>query len=96
VAGPETYKETIVYHNIDLKINVMAKSIINLTGSYSRWDILSLGVRERQFEPVFPLEAVEVANSAMPTTEIAELMAKIKLLENKLRAIEQTRSGESD
>lgn|GEM_PF-51512 len=94
VAGPETYKETIVYGDIDLKVNVMAKSIINLTGSYSRWDILSLGIREKQYEPVFPLEAPEVVKPSMLTAEVAELTAKIKSLEAKLRAIEKTTSDE--
>ncbi len=56
VAGPETYKETIVYHDIDLKLNAMAKSIINLTGIYSRWDILNLAVRENEYQPVIRYE----------------------------------------
>ena len=94
VAGPETYKETIVYSDIDLKMNAMAKSIINLTGSYSRWDILSLGVREKQYEPTFPLGALEATAPAMLTAEVAELTAKIKSLEAKLRAIEKTRNEE--
>ena len=96
VAGPETYKETIVYSDIDLKMNAIAKSIINLTGSYSRWDILSLGVREKQYEPAFPLEAMEAATPAMLTAKVVELMAKIKSLEAKLRAIEQMRSEEQN
>ena len=94
VAGPETYKETIVYSDIDLKMNAMAKSIINLTGSYSRWDILSLGVREKQYEPTFPLGALEATAPAMIDAEVAELTAKIKSLEAKLRAIEKTRNEE--
>jgi predicted amidohydrolase len=89
VVGPVTYQETIVYGDIDLKVNAMAKSIINLTGSYSRWDILSLGVRERQYEPAFFLEAVEATAPAKLTAEVAELTAKLESLEAKLRAMEQ-------
>jgi predicted amidohydrolase len=89
VAGPENYQETIVYGDIDLKVNIMAKSIINLTGSYSRWDILSLGVREKQYESAFSLEAVEAATPTELTAEISELTAKLKQLEAKLRALEQ-------
>jgi aliphatic nitrilase len=96
VAGPETYQETIVYGDIDLKVNAMAKSIINLNGSYSRWDILSLGVREKQYEPAFPLEAVEAATPARLTAEVAELTAKLKSLEAKLQALEQMRSEEQN
>lgn len=94
VAGPETYKETIVYADIDLKVNATAKSIINLTGSYSRWDILSLGVREKQYDPVFPLGVGEAANLAVLTVEVAELTAKVQSLEAKLQTIEETRSEE--
>lgn len=94
VAGPETYKETIVYSDIDLKVNVMAKSIINLTGIYSRWDILSLGIREKQYNSTFPLEALEGAKPSMLTAEVGELTAKIKSLEAELRTIEKTRSEE--
>ena len=89
VVGPENYQETIVYGDIDLKMNIMAKSIINLTGSYSRWDILSLGVREKQYESAFSLEAVEGAIPTELTAEISELTAKLKQLEAKLRALEQ-------
>lgn len=87
VAGPETYKETVIYHEIDLKMNSIAKSIINLTGIYSRWDILSLSVREKQYEPVTPLEKLEVEAPAMATNQVAELTSKIKLLEDRLRDI---------
>ena len=87
VAGPVNYKETIVYGDIDLKMNGIAKSIINLTGSYSRWDILNLGVREKQYEPVFPLESAESAASAGLTAEVAELTARLKQLEAKFRTL---------
>jgi hypothetical protein len=83
------YQETIVYGDIDLKVNVIAKSIINLTGSYSRWDILSLGIREKQYESAFSLEAVEAATPAKLTAEISELTAELKQLKAKLRALEQ-------
>jgi len=94
VSGPETYKETIVYGDIDLKVNAMAKSIINLNGIYSRWDILSLGVREKQYEPAFSLEAIEAAIPTRLTTEVADLTAKLKSLEAKLQSLEQIRSEE--
>jgi len=89
VAGPETYKETIIYHDIDLKMNVIAKSSINLTGIYSRWDIMSLCLREKQYEPLISLEAMEAKIPSTGNVEVEELKAKIKLLEERLRAIEQ-------
>ncbi len=86
VAGPAYDEEAIVYHEINLGLNPIAKSTINLTGIYSRWDILSLGVRQKQYQPYFPIEDIETASAA--GDEIAELRAKIKALEDKLRLIE--------
>ena len=59
VAGPVRDQETIVYADIDLKVNEMARGIINITGLYSRWDILSLLVRENDYEPLISMESVE-------------------------------------
>jgi predicted amidohydrolase len=59
VAGPVRDQETIVYADIDLKVNEMARGIINITGLYSRWDILGLQVRENQYEPLVSMESVE-------------------------------------
>ena len=58
VAGPVRDAETIVYADIDLKVNEMARAIINITGLYSRWDILSLLVRESEYEPLVPMETL--------------------------------------
>jgi hypothetical protein len=95
VAGPAYDEETIVYHEIDLGINPLAQSIINLTGIYSRWDVLSLGVRQKQYQPSFRLEDVEAVASATVTDELAELRAKIESLEGKLRSIEQAKAEEA-
>ena len=59
VAGPVRDQETIVYADVDLKLNEMARGIINITGLYSRWDILSLLVRENQYQPTVPMESLE-------------------------------------
>jgi nitrilase len=96
VAGPAYDEETIVYHEIDLGINLLAKSIINLTGIYSRWDILSLGIRQKQYEPFFILENIEAVASRPVTDELAELKAKIESLEGKLRSIEQAKAEEEE
>jgi hypothetical protein len=59
VAGPVRDQETIVYADIDLKLNEMARGIINITGLYSRWDILGLQVRENDYHPLVSMESVE-------------------------------------
>lgn len=93
VAGPEIDKETIVYGDIDLKLNAMAKSIINLTGSYSRWDILSLNVREKQYKPLLPMEPLEPEVRDILVTEVQELRERINSLEEKLRDMESAISS---
>lgn len=100
VAGPVRDVETIVYGDIDLKLNEMARGIINITGLYSRWDILSLLVRGNEYEPMVPMESIEAAipvTAADRTTalraaeagaaEVAQLRARIAELEQQLRAV---------
>jgi hypothetical protein len=66
VAGPLRDEEGIVYADIDLKVNEMARGIINITGLYSRWDILGLRVRQNDYEPIVPMEATEMAEPFTP------------------------------
>jgi nitrilase len=89
VAGPVRDVETIVYADIDLKVNEMARGIINITGLYSRWDILSLLVRENEYEPIVPMESIETASAARraaeaDSAEVKELRERIVELERKL------------
>jgi hypothetical protein len=101
VSGPVRDQEGIVYADIDLKVNEMARAIINITGLYSRWDILSLLVRENEYEPIVPMESLEAAALAQATdlgatrrvaeagsAEIKELREKIAELERRLRDVE--------
>jgi predicted amidohydrolase len=96
VAGPVRDVETIIYGDIDLKLNEMARGIINITGLYSRWDILSLLVRDNEYEPMVPMESMEAATPAAEWTaarraaeadaaEVAELKARIAELERQVR-----------
>jgi len=93
VAGPETHNETIVYGDIDLKLNAMAKSIINLTGSYSRWDILNSNVREKGYMPSVPMDAMENEMNGGERTHIEELLEKIESLEAKVYDLEAALKG---
>jgi len=90
VSGPAMDEETIVYGDIDLKLNAMAKAIINLKGSYSRWDILSLKVRETPYEPVTPLEDEERRSSTWESAEVEDLRARIVCLEQRLQSFESS------
>jgi predicted amidohydrolase len=52
IVDPVFDKETIVYGELDLAQIPERRAAVNLTGLYSRWDILSLNVRDELFEPV--------------------------------------------
>jgi len=88
VAGPETFKETVLYADVDLKMNAAAKSIINLTGIYSRWDILRLAVNDGDYSPLQPMGSPEAKFSAH-ADEVKELRTRIKALEARLEAVER-------
>ncbi len=93
VAGPETFKETILYADIDLKVNLAAKSIINLTGIYASWDILRLAVREGEYPPFERMESLET-NVSGSADETEQLKAKIGVLEARLAAVEKRSPGD--
>jgi hypothetical protein len=88
VSGPAIDEETIVYGDIDLKLNAMANSIINLKGSYSRWDILSLNVRETPYEPITTMGAREYKNAEKSSAEMEKLKARVREVERNLQALE--------
>jgi len=77
-----------VYADIDLKLNAMAKSIINLKGSYSRWDILNVNVNQSTYEPLQPMEAASTTGQPDTTAEIQAMKTKIRSLEAKLAALQ--------
>ena len=87
IAGPVVDMEAIVYGDIDLKLNAMAKSIINLKGSYSRWDIMSLNVREAPYEPINYIGSPRYEQDEKGSAEMRKLKAKVKELERNLQAI---------
>ncbi|MFC1863163.1 nitrilase-related carbon-nitrogen hydrolase [Thermodesulfobacteriota bacterium] len=89
VSGPVIDEETIVYGDIDLKLNAMAKSIINLKGSYSRWDIMSLNVRETPYEPITYMGSTEYKDAEKSSAEVEKLKARIRELEKNLQAFEE-------
>ncbi len=87
VAGPETDKETIVYGDIDLKLNAAAKSIINLNRIYSRWDIVSLGVREKPYQPIWPMDEPGASLPDMTASDVEDLRRQIASLEAEVRRL---------
>jgi nitrilase len=93
VVGPVRDVETILYADIDLKLNEMARGIINITGLYSRWDILSLLVRENTYEPMVSMESMESLGMARlaadaSAAEVKDLREKVAELERKLQVLQ--------
>ena len=82
IAGPVYDKEAIVYADIDLGDTDRARNAINLTGIYSRWDILSLTMRQDPCEPIVPMAKGPAAESK----KLSELEARIEELEEINRA----------
>lgn len=81
VAGPVYDEETIVYGDIDLSDIDKTRYAINLTGIYSRWDLMNMNMRQEPYEPVVSMEAVE--RPASESKLISDLEARVRQLEQQ-------------
>jgi nitrilase len=81
IIGPVFDEETILYADIDLSEIPRKRASVNLTGLYNRWDLLSLNVREKDFEPVRFMDAD--SREAGP-----DLLKKIRQIEEILHNLE--------
>ncbi len=89
IAGPVYDVETIVYGEIDLSAIALSKSIHNLTGSYSRWDLFTLGTRQKPYDPVVSLENFGMAASKNKQDSTPGIEERIIALEKQLEAIKE-------
>ncbi len=79
IAGPVYGEETIVYGDIDLAEVARSRYAVNLTGIYSRWDLLSLKVQE---DPYLPVAAMAEGRVSPPENDrVRELEARVRQLE---------------
>lgn len=85
IVGPVFDQETIVYGEIDLVEIPRKRASINLTGTYNRWDILSLNVREEQFDPFHIMEYGEKQKDG-------NLLDRLKACEGRLNELESLAS----
>ena len=67
----------------------MAKAIMNLKGSYSRWDILSLKIRESPYEPITTMEGTGYGHDEKSPAEVEIFTARVRKLERNLPAIQR-------
>ena len=83
VTEPVYDQEAIVYGDIDLHEADKARFAVNLTGVYSRWDILSLRTGDREYRPI--------GEMGSEGERIRELEARLQDLE---RVVDGLRAGE--
>jgi nitrilase len=57
IAEPIYDQEAIIYGDIDLLEADKARFAVNLTGAYSRWDIIGLRTRDGEYEPIAEMRA---------------------------------------
>jgi predicted amidohydrolase len=87
IAGPVYDIETILYADIDLESTYLLKSVRNLTGIYSRWDLFSLAVREKPYEPLIPLESTAGEMKDARDEKMAQMESRIRSLEEQIRSL---------
>jgi amidase/nitrilase len=54
-AEPVFHRESLVVAEVDLADRIVAKNVFDCMGHYSRWDVVSLQIRDQDFEPTAPL-----------------------------------------
>ena len=93
IAGPVFDVETILYGDINPATIALSKSIHNVTGIYSRWDLFSLAVRQKPYQPIASLEDYEDTDNVNRTEQLGQ---RIAALEKQLQALqEQLTRGEN-
>lgn len=53
---PVFNQETIIYAELDMEDRIVAKNVFDCMGHYSRWDVVSLNIKEEGYAPVGPME----------------------------------------
>jgi nitrilase len=76
ITGPVYAQETLVYGEIDLAEIPRSRYAVNLTGIYSRWDLLGVNVRETGYSPVTSMPDPGVGD----VTDIEARLARIEAL----------------
>ena len=92
IAGPVYDQEIIVYGDIDLSQIDAKKYASNLTGLYSRWDLLNLNINQETYQPILPMEEP----GSKSVDRVKDLEGQVKQLEQQIAALsdmEESQSG---
>ena len=91
VAEPVFNKETIVSAEIDLSDRIVAKNVVDCMGHYTRWDVVSLNVREEDHSPSYPVRTLR----GLSRDRLVEIARRFELSVEKLEAIERALRAEA-
>ncbi len=84
IAGPVYNEEAIIYADIDMSDIDKTRFAVNLTGAYSRWDLLSLNICQESYEPVIQVNKISENSYAQKNNREAELELRVQQLEQKI------------
>lgn len=85
IAGPVYGKETVVYADVDLAFCDQGRYGVNLTGNYSRWDLLNVHMQQEPYDPIVPMEAPGVP--VPEPKEAGDWEQRISRLEQQVAAL---------
>ena len=94
IAGPVYDEETIVYADVDPGLIDQTRFAVNLTGAYSRWDIINVNVRQETYEPIIPMEAA--GRPAPESKEVKDLEEQITRLEQQIATFSHETAKDTD
>ncbi|MDZ4246750.1 MAG: carbon-nitrogen hydrolase family protein, partial [Dehalococcoidia bacterium] len=88
IAGPVYDEAAIVYADIDLFETYKSRFETNVVGIYSRWDLISLNVRQETYEPVVPMKLLPERISVEPPPESRDgLEKRVRRLEQQIASL---------
>ena len=83
VSEPVFHEETLVVAEVDLSDRIVAKNVFDCMGHYSRWDVVSLRIREQDHSPTGPIDG----SRRLRYEQLEKIAAKHQLSPAKLESI---------
>lgn len=87
---PVFHQETILYAEIDFDDRIVAKNIFDSMGHYTRWDVFSLRLREKDISPIETVYERELwEHGKISHNRLEEIASKCQISTDKLEEIIQ-------
>ena len=89
-AEPVFHREEMVIAELDLADRIVAKNVFDCMGHYSRWDVVSLQIRDKDFEPTAPfsprrikMEQIEqvAERHSLPAEKVETILRELQSME---------------